>query len=116
MCGGMCAHEVCFGNVQKDSGGGGHGHEIKCSSDTEFTSAVPQKTGYFMHWWQHQFLEEKRCLSITCFRLVLLALTHCVVNEAFKKKVLGVASWSRERPSNYRWVSHRLILPAPSAY
>lgn len=51
MCVGVCVHELCFGNVQKDSGGGGgDGHKIKCSSDTEFTSAVLHKTGYFMHW------------------------------------------------------------------
>lgn len=69
----------------------GEGGEMGMKSneaDTEFTSTVLQKTEYFMHWWQHQVLGEKRCLSIMCFRLVLLALTHCVVNEAFKKEVI----------------------------
>ena len=86
MWGGV--HEVCFGNVQKDSGSGGEMGMKSNEADTEFTSTVLQKTGYFMHWWQHQVLDKKRCLSITCFRLVLLALTRCIVNEAFKKEVI----------------------------
>lgn len=42
---GWGVNEVCFGNVQKDLWLGADGHEIECNADTEFTSAVLQKTG-----------------------------------------------------------------------
>lgn len=86
MCGGVFMR-CALGTYRKTRGGGEMGMKSN-EADTEFTSCVLQKTEYFMHWWQHQVLGEKRCLSIMCFRLVLLALTHCIVNEAFKKEVI----------------------------
>jgi len=89
VCVCVCVCMRCaLGKYRKARGWEGDGHAVKCSSDTEFTSAVLQKTGCFVHWWQHPFFKENDACPSGVFQTYLLALTRYVVNEAFKKEVL----------------------------